>query len=409
MVSLAQAPGVPTGPQFDNRRIAAALIDLGVPLAIGAVALAAGLSMTKGLALVAIGWTLYYFFALESGDGQTLGKRVMKLRVVSADGSPATMEQIAKRTVVRILDGHIVGLVVMLATGERRQRLGDIVAGTVVTEAGPVVALLSEADPELSGGPPNQPARRGLRRPAFPKPALDRLSLGRLTARPSASEPAAGKRSRGLPSLSLPALRLPSLRKRAPATERHEPIREGSPAATPATEPFAEVEAREPFAEVEGPEPMVSYEDGDEAWDYRDSEPLPGLDVPEPLVELEREPVVELDEPVVDYEDREPVVELDDPELALDYLDDEPLVELGDPDPAVEVAGPPPVVELERVPSVELEREPSVELDEPRPEPDPENASEPTPGEERSVKPIETVSAIDLVMQDAEERRATGR
>ena len=136
MATFAQTPSrVSTGPHLDNRRIGAALIDLAVPLAIGALAFAAGLSLTPGLLLVVGGWALYYFFALESDGGQTLGKRVTKLRVVSADGSPASMEQIAKRTVVRIVDGHIVGLIVMLATGERRVRLGDIVAGTVVADA----------------------------------------------------------------------------------------------------------------------------------------------------------------------------------------------------------------------------------------------------------------------------------
>ena len=126
---------MPTGPQFDNRRILAGLIDLMVPLA---------LCVRPAPPACRSPWEcwwwwwagrLYYCFALESSDGQTLGKRVMKLRVVSADGSAATDTQIAKRTIVRIVDWGIIGLIAMLVSGERRQRLGDMVAATVVTEA----------------------------------------------------------------------------------------------------------------------------------------------------------------------------------------------------------------------------------------------------------------------------------
>lgn len=135
-----------TGPELDRRRLTAAAIDLIVPLAGVAATTLAGLSLTRGMLLVILAWTLYYFFALESGDGQTLGKRAMNLRVVSADGGQPTMEQIAKRTLVRVVDGPIVGLIAMLATGERRARVGDIIAGTVVTDAGSAAAV--DADPE---------------------------------------------------------------------------------------------------------------------------------------------------------------------------------------------------------------------------------------------------------------------
>ena len=55
----------------------------------------------------------------------------MKLRVVRADGRPAGMREIAVRTILRVIDGigmYIVGLIVMLVTGERRQRIGDLAA-----------------------------------------------------------------------------------------------------------------------------------------------------------------------------------------------------------------------------------------------------------------------------------------
>jgi RDD family len=89
-----------------------------------------------------VGWALYYYFACESGGGQTVGKRLTRLRVVREDGSPAEMREIAVRTVLRLVDTALVGLIAMLATGERRGRVGDLAAGTMIvsTEATPGVA-----------------------------------------------------------------------------------------------------------------------------------------------------------------------------------------------------------------------------------------------------------------------------
>src|SRR5687767_3946448 len=146
MNAIAQVSAAPvSGPKLDNRRVAAAIIDLLI-VSVGAVAiLVAGDSLSgdrqSALGAVILGWALYYFFATESGEGQTLGKKVMKLRVVRADGRPASMGEIAVRTVLRVIDNYLVGMIVMLATGERRQRIGDLAAGTIVVDAsGPAVA-----------------------------------------------------------------------------------------------------------------------------------------------------------------------------------------------------------------------------------------------------------------------------
>ena len=134
-----------SGSKLDNRRVLAALVDVGIVLAgsvvilFAADALSGDSSEIRGALLaVILGWALYYHFAMESGGGQTVGKKLMKLRVVLADGRPAGMREIAVRTVVRVVDSigfYIVGLIVMLATGERRQRLGDLAAGTKVVDA----------------------------------------------------------------------------------------------------------------------------------------------------------------------------------------------------------------------------------------------------------------------------------
>jgi uncharacterized RDD family membrane protein YckC len=146
MNSIAQASAAPvTGPKLDNRRVLAGIVDLAI-VAVGAVvvlfagdALSGDRSEVQGaLAAVILGWSLYYYFALESGGGQTVGKKLMKLRVVRVDGSPVGMREVAVRTVLRVVDGagaYIVGLIVMLATGRRRQRIGDLAAGTIVIDA----------------------------------------------------------------------------------------------------------------------------------------------------------------------------------------------------------------------------------------------------------------------------------
>jgi uncharacterized RDD family membrane protein YckC len=137
-----------SGPVLDNRRVLAGLIDLAVIGAGSAVILAAaGGSLGAPLAGVLVCWALYYYFAFESGNGQTLGKRLMKIRVVRTDGAPAEMREIAIRTVVRVIDMqfiYVVGLIAMLATGERRGRLGDLAADTMIATTADEAA---KADP----------------------------------------------------------------------------------------------------------------------------------------------------------------------------------------------------------------------------------------------------------------------
>ncbi len=370
MTTLAESSAVSTGPHLDNRRVAAALIDLVIPAAIGAAAYAAGLSLTRGVVLVAVGWTLYYFFALESGDGQTLGKRLMKLRVVSADGTPASMAQIAKRTAVRILDGHIVGLIVMLATGERRQRLGDIVAGTVVTEAGATARSEASTVEEVDADPPREPtparSRRSLSMPSIPRPSLSMPSRRDRSARQSTVGPAPAvpwyKRS----------LSMSSLRRRP--THDADSVAQAA-AAVPAPMPSAPTPApREPVSRLEQFDPLPPEPRHD-----------PG---PEPIEDfMQREAVIE----------REPEVELDVP----DAYDDEPLDGF-DREPSVEVEDP-HAPEYETVVEYEADVERAV-AHEAAPKP-----GDGSPDEDVVVKPVETISAIDLVMQDAEDRRPDDR
>jgi uncharacterized RDD family membrane protein YckC len=131
-------------------RISAALINLAllvglfivVALAIGEATTEGGtvsLSLSGGAAAVYFGLVLLYYFALEAAIGQTLGKLVLGLQVVRADGSRPSVGTTALRTLLRIVDWlpflYLVGFITMMATGQRRQRLGDLAAKTIVARA----------------------------------------------------------------------------------------------------------------------------------------------------------------------------------------------------------------------------------------------------------------------------------
>ena len=80
---------------------------------------------------------LGYYIVLESAGGQTLGKKIMGIKVVAVDG-PLTTGKVIIRTLLRIVDGlpafYLLGFIVV-ATSKRKQRIGDIAAGTLVVRA----------------------------------------------------------------------------------------------------------------------------------------------------------------------------------------------------------------------------------------------------------------------------------
>lgn len=79
-------------------RFGARLLDgliIGIPVAI--VLFILGLSESYvANALVSLGFFAYYVY-FESTTGATLGKRILNLRVVAADGTPPALEAAAKR------------------------------------------------------------------------------------------------------------------------------------------------------------------------------------------------------------------------------------------------------------------------------------------------------------------------
>jgi len=85
-------------------------------------------------------WSGYFAIFEWAWAGQTPGKRWLRLRVIREDGRPITFYEAAARNLVRIFDMlpavplvplYSVGLVSVFASS-RDQRVGDLVAGTVV-------------------------------------------------------------------------------------------------------------------------------------------------------------------------------------------------------------------------------------------------------------------------------------
>jgi uncharacterized RDD family membrane protein YckC len=134
--------------QILGRRIVAALLDI---LLLGIVFVLVGVatggahsnSNSASVTLGAGGTILFfviaglYYFGCESTVGQTIGKRLVGIRVKNDDGTPASLRGVAIRTILRIIDVlpllYLVGFVAMMATGVRRQRVGDLAGRTIVT------------------------------------------------------------------------------------------------------------------------------------------------------------------------------------------------------------------------------------------------------------------------------------
>ncbi len=81
----------------------------------------------------------YFIFFEWLWNGQTPGKRLMKLRVIREDGRPITLWEAIARNLLRIFDAipgffipiYSIGLV-SIFMNNRDQRIGDMFAGTVV-------------------------------------------------------------------------------------------------------------------------------------------------------------------------------------------------------------------------------------------------------------------------------------
>lgn len=78
---------------------------------------------------------IIYFIIAESLYGQTIGKKLFKMRVAMMDGSKCTIKGAVIRNIGRILDlllgNYLLGMILIIFT-PKKQRVGDLLASTVV-------------------------------------------------------------------------------------------------------------------------------------------------------------------------------------------------------------------------------------------------------------------------------------
>jgi uncharacterized RDD family membrane protein YckC len=125
-------------------RFGAYLVDFGVWLLLVILASIVSLLLSLGSAS-GLGLVFVAYFVLSWGygagcegllNGQTLGKKMLGIRVVSDRGVPITGAQAVLRNLVGVVDGplpfgFLLGLTSMILTA-KFQRLGDLAAGTMV-------------------------------------------------------------------------------------------------------------------------------------------------------------------------------------------------------------------------------------------------------------------------------------
>ena len=134
-----------------GERITARLIDLGIfigiYLAFALLAIPFKMSRlsdpTFFYVIFGIYIAAYIFYNLLCEifmNGQCIGKRLMKIKVISIDGSQPTLGQYLIRWVFRLVDFGLsaqIGGLICIAVSDKKQRIGDIVAGTTVVKTKP--------------------------------------------------------------------------------------------------------------------------------------------------------------------------------------------------------------------------------------------------------------------------------
>lgn len=136
-----------------GERIVARLIDLGIFLAILIIfsITLTNNSFTAGsnayaifMIFLGICYVFYNLFYEIFLDGQSVGKKIMKIKVISIDGSQASVGQYFIRWIFRVVDFPLtaqIGGMFCVILSDNKQRIGDIVAGTTVIRTSPRTTL----------------------------------------------------------------------------------------------------------------------------------------------------------------------------------------------------------------------------------------------------------------------------
>ncbi|MCD0487022.1 RDD family protein [Pedobacter sp. MC2016-14] len=130
-----------------GERLAASSIDLGIFWILYFLGVLIALSIgqkdeTVIIVLVVIYASCFIFYSLLCEifmNGQSVGKKILKIKVISLDGGQPGLGQFAIRWLFRILDVYttgVIGITTIVMT-DKKQRVGDIVAGTTLIKTVP--------------------------------------------------------------------------------------------------------------------------------------------------------------------------------------------------------------------------------------------------------------------------------
>jgi uncharacterized RDD family membrane protein YckC len=225
-----------------------------IVITVGAIALGGIFNSGQVFALVELILTFiliagYFLISEAAWNGQTLGKRYVRLRAVGDHGEPLTVGQAAIRNLVRIVDFlpafYAIGIVTMFSNS-RAKRLGDFAAGTLVVRDKERISLYDLASTAPVAAPE-------------PKPASS------IWASPSPEVPAASEASAPIDRPLDPSLRrlvvayaarremLPAFRREALARSAEPALRAALPEVVATAGPLA---ALDQLAQREGISPM---------------------------------------------------------------------------------------------------------------------------------------------------------
>ena len=236
-------------------QIVDSLVILAILIAITILAAALGGVFSSGeLALlieVILGFVVlagYFLISEAAWNGQTLGKRSARLRVVGDHGEPLTVAQAAIRNLVRIVDFlplfYGIGMLTLFING-RGKRLGDFAAGTLVVRDRERISLYDLASTEGDASPAPAPVASIWSAPSAPMAT---------TATATPSEPAAldpGLR-RLVVAYAARREQLPMARREALAQSAEAALRRALPGVVATAGPLA---ALDQLAEREGISP----------------------------------------------------------------------------------------------------------------------------------------------------------
>jgi uncharacterized RDD family membrane protein YckC len=136
-----------------GERILGRLVDIGIFLVlwflmifVSAYSTPSGIGRNSTIVMWIFGF-IFCFYDLVCElffNGQSIGKMVMKIKVVSLNGARPTLGQYLLRWVFRMVDFsitlHLAGLISVAATANK-QRIGDLVAGTTLIKTEPHTQL----------------------------------------------------------------------------------------------------------------------------------------------------------------------------------------------------------------------------------------------------------------------------